>query len=170
MFPTTRKLCLVGEPGVGKTSLVRRLLQDADPLAEHAAAPQGITVARHRLALDAHSALEVTLWDLAGRSAIDTLNQAFLSGVDGVVAVADGTRESSIAVARQLLARVRDLYPDSPAILMLNKTDVRPLAPAGAPAADASEFAVSALTGKAVGDAFSALARRMAAREASHAQ
>ena len=162
MPSTARKICLVGEPGVGKSTLVRSLavaLQVDDTLAP-ARQPHGIS----STALDL-SPGPVALWDIAGHSALDTLNQAFLSGIDGIAAVADAARPASAAVALRLVAQIRRLYPGTPAVLLLNKRDLAAPAPVPVePAADVAVFEVSAQRGDNVREAFAELARRVHAR------
>lgn len=165
MSSSAHKLCLVGEPGAGKTSLVRRLRTLLSKDEPPRAAPCGITVARLKLSPEKGESIDVTLWDVAGRSAVDTLNQAFLSGVDGVMAVADGSVAASVAVARQLLLRVRELYPNAPTLLVLNKSDLPRAAVDGGSSAELPSQVVSALSGEGVEAAFVSLARRVASRE-----
>ena len=161
MPSTARKICLVGEPGVGKSTLVRSLA-----IAIHAdgeiALPggHGISAAQFDLLGE-----RISLWDIAGYSALDTLNQAFLSGIDGIAAVADAARPSSAAVALRLIAQIRRLYPGTPAVLLLNKRDTAVPAPVQVdPAAGVAVFEVSARSGDNVRDAFAELARRVHAR------
>ena len=164
MPSTVSKLCLVGEPGVGKTALVRRLLASAAGEDFDAANDErGIRLAA--CDLGDGEARPVMLWDVAGHSALDTLNQAFLSGIDGIAAVADAARPSSAAVALRLIAQIRRLYPGTPAVLLLNKRDTAaPVAVPVEPAADIAVFEVSAQRGDNVRDAFAELARRVHAR------
>jgi small GTP-binding protein len=167
MPSTARKICLVGEPGVGKSTLVRRLAGEAGADGEPAAArpANGISATSLDFSADGDGTCLATLWDIAGRSALDTLNQAFLSGIDGIAAVADATRPASAAVALRLVAQIRRLYPGTPAILLLNKRDVAaPFAVAVEPAAGVEVFEVSARDGDNVRAAFAALARRAHAR------
>jgi small GTP-binding protein len=158
MPKTARKICLVGEPGVGKSTLVRSLA-----IAIHADGElvlpggHGISAAQFDLAGE-----RIALWDIAGYSALDTLNQAFLSGIDGIAAVADAARPSSAATALRLVGQIRRLYPGTPAVLLLNKRDVvGPVPVPVEPAADVAVFEVSAQNGDNVLEAFAALARRM---------
>lgn len=163
MRTTACKLCLLGTPGVGKTSLAHRWLHDRFPAAEER---PGVTVAAHRLPSVQGESLTLMLWDVAGNSAIDTLGQAFLSGVHAVAAVADANSAASIAQALALIAQARQLHPGVAAGLLLNKYDLsnkRDL-PSGLPS-DVAVFAVSARDGRGVSAAFAELSTRAAARQ-----
>lgn len=162
MSSTAHKICLVGEPGVGKTSLVQCLLGDSSAQHSGSANSHGMTVAAYQLR-DPTEPVSIMLWDLAGRSALDSLNQAFLSGIDGVVAVADAARPTSAAAALSLVAQIRRLYPGTPALLLHNKRDLAaPATIAALPAAaDVSVFEVSARNGESVEAAFTVFARRL---------
>ena len=157
--PSTCKLCLVGMPGVGRTSLLQRLLHDRFPAPP---ASPGITVATHRWPHE-RDAPTLMLWDVAGSSAIDSLNQAFLSRIDGIAAVAALDQALSVERALQLVLQIRRLYPGTPATLLLNKSDLAARAatvPVGA--ADITSHEVSARDGRGVQAAFLELARRAA--------
>ena len=150
------KLCLVGEPGVGKTSLVQRLLHDRFPAQDPG---PGIRVLSHRLTLASRETREVTLWDVAGYSALDCLNQAFLTRVNAIAAVADAQTPSSVRRALALLASIRSLYPAAAAALWLNKRD---LAAPAAVSCDVPVFEVCARDGNGVLAAFTALVESVA--------
>lgn len=152
------KLCLVGMPGVGRTSLLQRVLHDRFPAPP---AGPGITVARYGWPRE-RDAPAVTLWDVAGSSAIDSLNQAFLSRVDGIAAVAACDDACSIERALQLVTQIRRLYPGTPATLLLNKSDLPARAASPAGVADVVRHEVSARDGRGVQAAFLELARRAA--------
>ena len=166
MPSTVRKICLVGEPGVGKSALVRSLAVALQVDDAQAPARQAHGISATALVLSpGDDDSRITLWDIAGHSALDTLNQAFLSGIDGIAAVADAARPASAAVALRLVAQVRRLYPGTPAVLLLNKRDLAaPASVAVEPAAGVEVFEVSARHGDNVREAFAALARRMQAR------
>lgn len=156
---STCKLCLVGMPGVGCTSLLQRVVHDRFPAPP---ASPGITVVAHRWPHE-RDAPATTLWDVAGSSAIDSLNQAFLSRVDGIAAVAALDDAVSVERALQLVMQIRRLYPATPATLLLNKSDLASRA-AKLPelAADIVSHEVSARDGRGVQAAFLELARRAA--------
>lgn len=152
---------------MGKSSLVRSLavaIHVDDALAP-ARQQYGISSTAFDLSPREDESCLVALWDIAGHSALDTLNQAFLSGIDGIAAVADAARPASAAVALRLVAQIRRLYPGTPAVLLLNKRDTAvPAAVAVEPAADVAVFEVSARRGDNVREAFEELARRVHAR------
>lgn len=154
------KLCFVGEPGVGKSSLAQRLVHARFP-----AAPTGpgIRVEAHRLALADGDDVALTVWDLAAASAVDTLNQAYLSGIDAVVGVALAGDPASAERTLGLLAQVRRLHPRVEAALFCNKADLVD-GTAALPALPVPASAVSARDGSGVVDAVADLVRRVARR------
>lgn len=158
MRTTACKLCLLGPPGVGKSSLAQRLLYDRFPAGEER---PGVTLTAHRLPSDQGESPTLMVWDVAGNSALDTLGQAFLSGVDAVAAVADARSATSIALALTLIAQARRLHPGVTAAVLLNKCDL-PTARA-VPAVmlpDVPMFEVSARDGRGVNAAFTELSTR----------
>lgn len=161
MRSAASKLCLLGDPGVGKSSLAQRLLHDRFP---PVASGAGIRVETGSLR-GPSGALDFTLWDVAAASAIDTLSQAYLSRVDGVATVALDGDEIGARRALDLLERARRLHPALQATLLLNRAEgaIASTYPVIAPP-DVPVRRVSARTGEGVREAFEDLLQRVQAR------
>ena len=124
------KVCLIGEAAVGKTSLVRRYVEDA--FDDRYVSTLGSKVSLKRIWLtprdDRSRVLEVqlSLWDLIGeRSYLDTLHQDYLRGAQGLVAVCDLTRYSSFEALDEWIPAALRVTGEVPLMLVVNKTDLR---------------------------------------------
>ncbi len=124
------KVCIVGEAAVGKTSLIRRYVEDS--FDDRYISTLGSKVSLKRVWLtpkgDASKQLEVQLsiWDLIGeRSYLDTLHQDYLRGAQGLIAVCDVTRYSTFEALDQWLTAARKIAGDMPVVLVVNKKDLK---------------------------------------------
>jgi len=93
------KVCLVGEAAVGKTSLIRRFVQDE--FDDRYITTLGAKVSKREMAFEAKDRtkihMDMTVWDIMGEKGFrDLLKEAFFHGAKGVVAVCDLTRYSTL--------------------------------------------------------------------------
>ncbi len=165
MNAVTAKVCLVGDFGVGKTSLVKRFVHQA--FSERYQTTVGVTIETTELALAADRTCKLIIWDIAGSGTIDSVKQSYLRGAAGLLFVADGTRAETLDTAQGLERQARELLGEVPAVYLLNKCDLQEqweIAPATASALEsgASVFRTSALSGDNVEAAFHALAASLA--------
>jgi len=166
MTALARKICMLGDFGVGKTSLVERFLRST--FDEKYKTTVGVKVDSKEVVLDPEGSLKLVVWDIAGKSALDALNQQYLRGASGLLLVADGTREATLRSALGLLMQARELLPDPKSVLLLNKLDLVErweVAPGTLSELRRSlpVFETSARTGDGVEAAFAELARRLMA-------
>lgn len=167
MADFARKICLLGDFGVGKTSLVSRFIRNT--FSERYMTTVGVKVDSKEVSIGADAdPIKLVIWDIAGKSALDALNQTYLRGASGVMLVADGTREPTLRSALYLLMQAKSLLQDPAAVLLVNKFDLidrweilpstleelRKTIPV---------FESSALTGDGVEAAFRELARQVIA-------
>lgn len=117
-----RKICLLGDFGVGKTSLVARFVRNT--FSEEYLTTVGAKVDSKEVALPSGGAVKLVVWDIAGKSALDALNLTYLRGASGLLLVADGTREATLRAALDLLMQSRSLLPEAEAVLLVNKLDL----------------------------------------------
>ncbi|MBN8482928.1 MAG: GTP-binding protein [Xanthomonadales bacterium] len=164
MTTLARKVCMLGDFGVGKTSLVARFVRNT--FSEKYLTTVGVKVDSREVALDDDTALKLVVWDIAGKSALDALNQSYLRGASGLMLIADGTREATLRTALDLLMQSRTVLPDAQAVLLVNKLDIIErweVAPATLAELRRSlpVFETSARFGDGVEQAFATLAERL---------
>jgi len=93
------KVCLVGEAAVGKTSLIRRFVQDE--FDDRYITTLGAKVSKREMTFESRDRtkihMDMTVWDIMGEKGFrDLLKEAFFHGAKGVVAVCDLTRYSTL--------------------------------------------------------------------------
>jgi small GTP-binding protein len=116
------KICMLGDFGVGKTSLVARFVHST--FSEKYLTTVGVKVDSKEVDLPGRASCKLVLWDIAGRSHLDSLNMTYLRGASALLLVADGTRERSLHTALDLLMQSRTLLPSAEVVLAVNKLDL----------------------------------------------
>src|ERR1700678_875370 len=117
-----KKICMVGQFGVGKTSLVRRFVDSI--FDERYLTSIGVKIDRKDVTVGS-SSVTLMLWDLAGEDDLAQLKVSHLRGASGYILVADGCRASSLTKAVELQQRIADQLGPVPFVLLLNKADPR---------------------------------------------
>lgn len=166
MTELARKVCMLGDFGVGKTSLVSRFVRNT--FSDKYLTTVGVKVDSKHVALPDSHTVKLVVWDIAGKSALDALNLNYLRGATGLMLVADGTREASLRATLNLLMQARDVLDDPAVVLVVNKLDlVERWQVAPATIAELRRtlpvVETSAQSGDGVEAAFAELARKLAA-------
>jgi hypothetical protein len=157
MTDPSRKICLIGEFGVGKTSLVARYVRNT--FSERYLTTVGVKVDTRNEVVDAVGPVKLVIWDIAGKTGLDSVSRPYLQGASALVLVADGTRARSIATACTLLEQALAVLPDATSVLLLNKLDLLDEWEVGMDIVNALRarmpvFLTSALNGSGVAEAF----------------
>ncbi len=163
MSAKTYKIVVLGDFGVGKTSLIRRYV--LDEFSEVYRATIGVHLYKHTDALAA-TALPVNLvvWDIEGAPLPSEQTRRYIVGASGALIVGDATRADPFSAMWEAADMFEDVLPGRPLCLALNKSD---LGTEAHPETvnrmtrryDCPAFGTSALTGDGVTPAFRALAR-----------
>ncbi len=171
-MPTVRrmktKLVLMGEGGVGKTSLIRRfVLNEYQDTYLHTI---GTKVSKIELTVprgpDLEIEMDMSIFDIMGQHGFrDLIKETYFHGAQALMAVCDVTRTDSLAALGSWIPSGLEIAGDVPVYIVVNKSDLvdrrafsdddvkKTAEPFGAP-----WIMTSAKKGEFVDDAFNALA------------
>ena len=116
-----RKVCLLGAPEVGKTSLVRRFVEDSFDEGFSSSIDVGISKGVLELG---DVELQMMLWDPGGNEPWAQYNRSFISGASGLAFVADSTRPETLDHLLEVQVKERGFLGNRPSVLILNKVDL----------------------------------------------
>ena len=156
-----KKVCMVGVFGTGKTSLVYRYIHSRFTAKYHSTV--GVKIDRKQVRVG-ETDVNLLLWDVEGRTADQEIPASYLRGAHAVLLVADGTRRETVEQLFDLRELARSAAGDIPAIVALNKADLKEqwlLTAADTSKLITDGFHVlttSAKTGEGVEDAFRVIA------------
>lgn len=161
-----RKVCLLGDPGVGKTSLVKKFIDGS--FSERYVHTTGPKMTRHRLDLpDLETRLDLQMWDVAGPKTIPFL-EGYVQGAAGLLAVCDVTRDETLVNLDDWLAGARKIAGEVSVVMLANKCDATDAALVDAQSvaiaarrARVPYYMTSARTGANVQLAFQSICRMM---------
>ena len=116
-----KKICMLGAPGVGKTSLVRRYVDSV--FSDKYLSTIGVKIDKKSVTLG-DTTLNFMLWDLQGEERYQWVRMQYLKGASGYILVADGTRADTLEIALGLQETASERSADLPFVLCLNKADL----------------------------------------------
>ncbi len=125
MISLSKKICLLGDFAVGKSSLMRRFVYDR--FDDKYLSTIGVKVSRKTIMVPRASdvvELNMLIWDLAGSEEFTPIRASYLGGAAGAVIVCDLTRRETL---NHLGSYLRDFYavrPDAKVVLAANKWDL----------------------------------------------
>ena len=118
----TRKVCLVGASGVGKTSLVRRYVSSI--FSDKYLSTIGVKIDRKAVVV-AETQVQLIIWDIEGHDEFRSMQLHYMKGMNGYFVVVDGTRQETLERAIEIDQLVRDVSQvPPPRIALLNKADL----------------------------------------------
>ncbi len=157
-----RKVCLLGDGEVGKTSLVRRFVLDM--FSDEYIKTFGTKVSKKVLEID-QKELTLMIWDILGQKAT-SLHEAYYKGANGALLVSDLTHDETITSLSIWRDDLFKMGGEVPVVLVANKSDLewevdRDILSDVEESMDGSFVITSAKTGEGVEDAFLMLGKRI---------
>ncbi len=117
----TRKLCLIGDFGVGKTSLVNRYVREI--FDDRYLTTVGVKIDTKVVEVNG-APMKLVIWDIAGTEEANAVYRSYLRGMAGFLLVADGTRAYTLDNALKLKDSIVQQMGDLPWVGLLNKADL----------------------------------------------
>ena len=124
-----KKVVLLGDPSVGKTSSMRRFVEDTFDEAYLSTIGSNVNKKSIMLMEDDSHPTEVTMmvWDVAGDKASDSLKRAYYRGAHGAIVVCDITLESSFEHIPEWIDNLFEIAGKIPVLIIGNKADLADL-------------------------------------------
>ncbi len=117
----TKKICMLGHFGVGKTSLVRRFVESEYD--DKYLTTVGVKIDKKDVEVG-DKPVTLMLWDIAGKDQIADVSLAKVNGASGYILVVDGCRASTLATAMDLQKSITKMYGPLPFVMAVNKADL----------------------------------------------
>jgi small GTP-binding protein len=128
MSVISKKICFIGDYGVGKTSLIRRFVDRQ--FSDQYLSTLGVKISRKLVEIPTadsanYKQIQLLIWDLEGQTKFHAITPSYLQGAAGAVIVADLNRQDTIAHVTDHINLVSSVNPKGvSAIVALNKSDL----------------------------------------------
>jgi small GTP-binding protein len=126
MTQISQKMCMIGDFGVGKTSLIRRFVDGQ--FSDQYLSTVGVKISRKAVeVLSGEGSVKVVqllIWDLEGHTKFKAIAPSYLQGSKGALIVGDVSRLETIERLGEHIQLFLSVNPKGIIILALNKIDL----------------------------------------------
>ena len=121
----SKKICLIGDFSVGKTSLIRRFVEDK--FSDRYLSTVGVKISRKPIELatpKVSRSVHLLIWDIEGQTKFQSITANYLRGASGSIIVADLTRPETLEHLQKHLDLFLSVNPQGLATIAFNKSDL----------------------------------------------
>lgn len=121
----SKKICLVGDFSVGKTSLIRRFVENK--FSDQYLSTVGVKISRKPIEIESATAsqsVNLLIWDIEGQTKFQPIAASYLKGASGSIIVGDITRPETLEHLQKHLTLFFSVNPQGLAMIALNKSDL----------------------------------------------
>ena len=166
-----KKICLLGDGAVGKTSLIRKYVLDV--FDDKYISTVGTKLSRKEMVFqqpeqDLQVAMTLMIWDIVGQKEYQKLHLMYFQGANGALVVCDITRKETLDNSIGWAESIQGTVGNIPLLFLANKSDLKDQAQFGedelkavAEKFNAGYLLTSAKTGLNVEEAFLGLSQSM---------
>ena len=126
MSTIAKKICLIGDFNVGKTSLIRRFVEDK--FSDRYLTTIGVKISRKSLIVESEATsqrqVNLLLWDIEGRTPEKAIPASYLKGAHGAIVVGDLSRVDTLERVHNHLDDFMQVNPQGKTVVALNKADL----------------------------------------------
>lgn len=121
----TSKLILTGDYNVGKTSLIRRFVEN--DFKEDYISTIGVEISKKAIELDEQTKIDFVIWDIGGQSlSMTPYRHRFYEGASAAFIVIDRTRKKSLESIEKWYKEITESQHTSiPIVIVANKSDLK---------------------------------------------
>lgn len=121
MSEVSKKVAILGQYGVGKSSLIRQFVHRK--FSEKYLTTIGVHVQKKVLDING-TQLAMIIWDLEGDTSVGKVRPSYLVGSSGLIYVFDLSRPHTYADINQEINLLKSEFPDEPLKIVGNKKDL----------------------------------------------
>ena len=123
MSTISRKICLIGDFSVGKTSLIRQFVDKQ--FSDEYLSTVGVKMSRKMVALSQKpQEIQLIIWDIEGSNKFKGIAPSYFQGAKGAVIVGDITRQETLDHLGGHIQSFLAVNPKSYIVIALNKSDL----------------------------------------------
>jgi len=115
------KICVLGDAGVGKTSLIRRYT--VGEFSSDYLSTIGTSVTKKNIVVNKKS-IDLIIWDIAGQKKYNEVRESYYRGAIGALVVCDITRKETFTNLPNWISHFRKNVGDVPVLIISNKNDL----------------------------------------------
>ena len=116
-----KKILLLGDFNVGKTSLIKRYIDDT--FNDRYLTTIGVKISKKYLLLEEQEC-EMIIWDIEGSTPQRKIPESYLLGASGAILVADCNREETINNLDSHIERFLKINPHAKYVIAYNRADL----------------------------------------------
>jgi small GTP-binding protein len=118
---STKKIVLVGHFGVGKSSLIKRFVEQV--FSDQYIVTIGVHILKKTIEINQET-LTMVIWDIEGKDDLKKLRPSYLIGTAGFIYVIDPTRPQTFAHFDEECLFLKEGFPQSKLVTVANKIDL----------------------------------------------
>ncbi|EAQ39469.1 Ras family protein [Dokdonia sp. MED134] len=118
----SKKIVLLGHFGVGKSSLLRRFVENT--FSDNYVVTIGVHIMKKEVVVDTSNKVTLIIWDVEGTDDFTKYRPSYLMGASSFVYVFDASRPVTYSDLKYNLAHLKEKHPNVPVHIIGNKVDL----------------------------------------------